>query len=157
MDCCATWRIPDPRRGLIFPAGAAAVGDWLSGTAKVNTNALSIRDGSGLSREDNCSARQMVTILRYIVRNYPGFARALPISCTDGTLAHRFCGTEAAGKVHAKTGTLRVCAALSGYVADINGTPRYWFSFIANNNGGIDLTRTRETIDEAVTELAVRQ
>lgn len=139
-----------------YSAGATAVREWLAGTAKVNTNALSITDGSGLSREDHCSAWQVLTLLRYVVPRYPGLAMGLPISCTDGTLAHRFCGTPAAGKVHAKTGTLRVCAALSGYVANTRGAPRYWFSFIANNSGGIDLTGTRETIDEAVTELAVR-
>jgi PBP4 family serine-type D-alanyl-D-alanine carboxypeptidase len=139
-----------------YSAGAAATGDWLSGTAKVNTNALSLNDGSGLSREDAVSATQVVSLLRYMLRSYPGFARALPIACTDGTLAHRFCGTDAAGKVHAKTGTLRVCAALSGYVENTNGAPRYFFSFIANNDGAIDLSRTRQTIDEAVTELALR-
>jgi len=139
-----------------YSAGADAVGDWLSRIANVNTNSQSIQDGSGLSREDAVSAAQVVSLLRYMLRSYPGFARALPISCTDGTLANRFCGTDAAGKVHAKTGTLRVCAALSGYVADTHGTPRYLFSFIANNGGSIDLTRTRQTIDEAVTELAPR-
>lgn len=139
-----------------YSAGAAAVGGWLSGTAKVNTNALSLDDGSGLSREDACSAQQVVSLLRYMLPNYPGFARSLPVSCTDGTLAHRFCGTDAAGKVHAKTGTLRVCAALSGYVENTNGTPCYLFSFIANNSGTINLTTTRQTIDEAVTELTLR-
>ena len=139
-----------------YSAGASAVGDWLSRTAKVNTNALSLQDGSGLSREDACSAGQVVSLLRYMLGTYPGFARALPVACTDGTLAHRFCETDAAGKVHAKTGTLRVCAALSGYVENTDGTPRYLFSFIANNPGSIDLPRTRQTIDEAVTELTLR-
>jgi D-alanyl-D-alanine carboxypeptidase len=138
-----------------YQAGAMAVGRWLSGTAKVNTNALSMKDGSGLSREDACSAAQLISLLRYMLANYPALARGLPIACTDGTLVHRFCGTAAAGKVHAKTGTLRVCAALSGYVEDSYGAPRYLFSFIANNRGAIDQTRTRQIIDEAVTELAV--
>ena len=140
-----------------YAAGAAAVSDWLSGTAKVNTNAQRIMDGSGLSREDACNAEQVISLLRYMLRNYPGFAGALPIACTDGTLAHRFCGTAAAGKVHAKTGTLRVCAALSGYVEKTDGTPRYLFSVIANTSGSIDLTSTRQTIDDAVTELTLRQ
>lgn len=137
-----------------YQAGAMAVGAWLSGAAKVNTNGLSMKDGSGLSRENACSAAQLIPLLRYMMGNYPAFARALPIACTDGTLAQRFCGTAAAGKVHAKTGTLRVCAALSGYVEDAHSAPRYLFSFIANNRGAIDQTRTRQIIDEAVTELA---
>jgi D-alanyl-D-alanine carboxypeptidase len=139
-----------------YTAGAAAVGAWLSVTAKVNTNAQSIQDGSGLAREDACSATQVVSLLRYMLPNYPGFAPALPISCIDGTLAHRFCGTEAAGKVHAKTGTLRVCAALSGYVENKDGSLRYFFSIIANNDRAIDLTRARQTIDDAVTQLTLR-
>jgi D-alanyl-D-alanine carboxypeptidase len=140
-----------------YSAGARAVGDWLSGTAKVNTKALRIRDGSGLSRQDACSAGQVISLLQYMLRNYPGFARALPISCTDGTLEHRFCGTAAAGKVHAKTGTLRNSAALSGYVAKTNGAPQYIFSIIANSRGTIDLTGARQTIDDAVTELTLQQ
>lgn len=140
-----------------YSAGAIAVSGWLSATAKVNTNAQVIMDGSGLSREDNCSATQVLTLLRYMLPHYPSFAPALPISCTDGTLIHRFCGTEAAGKVHAKTGTLRVCAALSGYVAKPDGSPRYFFSIIANNPRRIDLAIARQTIDDAVTELALRR
>lgn len=148
-----TWN-PD-----VFPTNAVAAlqhvaGGWLSGTAKVNTNALSMQDGSALSRENACSAAQLISLLRYMMDNYPAFASALPIACTDGTLAQRFCGTAAAGKVHAKTGTLRVCAVLSGYVEDANGAPRYLFSFIANNRRSIDSTSTRQIIDEAVTELA---
>ena len=139
-----------------YSAGAIAVSGWLSATAKVNTNAQIIMDGSGLSREDNCTALQVLSLLRYMLRTYPSFAPALPTSCTDGTLVHRFCGTEAAGKVHAKTGTLRVCAALSGYVAKPDGTPRYLFSILANDPEGIDLTNARQTIDDAVTELALR-
>lgn len=138
-----------------YAAGAAAVGGWLAGTAKINTNALVIQDGSGLSREDNCSASQVLSLVRYMVRNYPSFAPALPISCTDGTIAHRFCGTPAAGIVHAKTGTLRVCAALSGYVAKPDGSPRYFFSIIANDPEGINLANARQTIDDAVIELAL--
>lgn len=139
-----------------YSAGAAAIGNWLSRTANVNTNTQRIKDGSGLSGEDACSAVQVVTLLRYMLRYYPGFAPALPISCTDGTLAHRFCGTEAAGKIHAKTGTLWDCAALSGYVEKKEGTPQYIFSIIANNPRSLDLDRTRQTIDDAVTELVVR-
>ncbi len=81
-----------------YSAGATAVVGWLADTAKVNTNALRLTDGSGLSREDAVSATQVVSLLRYMLRNYPGFARALPISCTDGTLAHRFCDTASRRK-----------------------------------------------------------
>lgn len=139
-----------------YAAGAIAVGDWLSATAKVNTNAMSLRDGSGLSRDDAVNAAQVVSLLQYMLPRYPGLARALPVSCTDGTLAHRFCGTEAAGKVHAKTGTLRISTSLSGYVENPDGTPGYIFSFIANNQGVIDQDGAHKTIDGAVTEL-IRQ
>jgi D-alanyl-D-alanine carboxypeptidase/D-alanyl-D-alanine-endopeptidase (penicillin-binding protein 4) len=56
----------------------------------------------------------------------------LPVGGEDGTLAGRFGGTPAAGRVHAKTGSLSHVSALSGYIQRANGK---WvvFSILVNN------------------------
>jgi D-alanyl-D-alanine carboxypeptidase/D-alanyl-D-alanine-endopeptidase (penicillin-binding protein 4) len=136
-----------------YEAGSIEVMSWLTNKAKVRTNGMVYRDGSGLSHENACCAAQLVAILKYARRTFAGFDQMLSISCTDGTLEKRFCGTAAAGKVFAKTGSLRNCAALSGFLEDANGSPRYVFSFIANNRR-IDLRTARKVIDQMVVELA---
>jgi len=57
----------------------------------------------------------------------------LPIGGQDGTLANRFAnGAAAAGKIHAKTGSLSHVSALSGYIERPRGR---WlaFSILVNN------------------------
>ena len=54
---------------------------------------------------------------------------SLPVAGRSGTLDGRMRGTAAAGRVRAKTGTLSVASALSGYVKR-----RYAFSIIQNGS-----------------------
>jgi len=57
----------------------------------------------------------------------------LPVAARDGTLAGRFDDTPAAGRIHAKTGSLAHVNALSGYVQRHDGS---WaaFSMLVNNS-----------------------
>ena len=71
------------------------------------------------------------------------------IGCVDGTIRRRFCDTDGAKEVHAKTGSLRTSIALSGYVNNRHDDQRYLFSFLANRTN-IDQTATRQAIDNAV-------
>jgi D-alanyl-D-alanine carboxypeptidase/D-alanyl-D-alanine-endopeptidase (penicillin-binding protein 4) len=59
----------------------------------------------------------------------------LPVGGQDGSLSARFGQTPAAGKVHAKTGSLSHVSALSGYIERSDGT---WvaFSILVNNYTG---------------------
>jgi D-alanyl-D-alanine carboxypeptidase/D-alanyl-D-alanine-endopeptidase (penicillin-binding protein 4) len=59
----------------------------------------------------------------------------LPVGGQDGTLSARFGETTAAGRVHAKTGSLSHVSALSGYVQRTDGS---WvaFSVLVNNHNG---------------------
>jgi serine-type D-Ala-D-Ala carboxypeptidase/endopeptidase (penicillin-binding protein 4) len=56
----------------------------------------------------------------------------LPVGGQDGTLSGRFGESPAAGKVHAKTGSLSHVSALSGYIERQDGS---WaaFSILVNN------------------------
>lgn len=74
-------------------------------------------DGSGLSRSDRTSPRQVVQLLRAMTRTPVAAAlrTALPVAGVSGTLVHRMRGSAAAGRCTAKTGTLTGVSALAGY------------------------------------------
>lgn len=91
-------------------------------------------DGSGLSRSDRASPRQVVRLLDR-VRDRPGFSSlyaSLPIAGRDGTLASRMRQGYARGHCHAKTGTLSGVSALSGYCTSRSGRTLV-FSVLMNN------------------------
>ena len=96
---------------------------------------LSIVDGSGLSRLDYVSPRNLVTLLSYMStsKNSKLFMDALPVAGVDGTLAYRMRGTSAEKNVKAKTGTVAYVSTLSGYVNTKSGEPLV-FSIMMNHN-----------------------
>jgi D-alanyl-D-alanine carboxypeptidase/D-alanyl-D-alanine-endopeptidase (penicillin-binding protein 4) len=90
-----------------------------------------IADGSGLSRIDHTSPRQVVTLLNALRAN--GYLRAaLPVAGRSGTLAERMRGTTAQDRCQAKTGTLSNVSALAGYCRTLNGHV-VAFAFIENS------------------------
>ncbi len=99
--------------------------------AGVETNGLSIRDGSGLSRK-NLNTPQALAGLLSRMHTHPA-ARAFYASLPEGggagsTLRNRLRGVPVRGK----TGSLEYVRALSGYVTAPNGHPLA-FCVIANN------------------------
>lgn len=93
-------------------------------------------DGSGLSRTNLATPASLVKLLRYM---YDPATRAnwlslLPVGGEDGTLRRRMRKTPAAGRIHAKTGSLTHVTTLSGYAERRDGT-MLAFSFLANNEG----------------------
>lgn len=110
-------------------------------------------DGSGLSALDRQSPWGEADLLRAMeataVANQ--FRAALPVHCGDGTLRKRLCGTAAAGRVFAKTGTLPGVVTLAGY-ALTGGNHRVWFSF--ELSGARSVARARTLVDQAVLSIA---
>jgi D-alanyl-D-alanine carboxypeptidase/D-alanyl-D-alanine-endopeptidase (penicillin-binding protein 4) len=88
----------------------------------------------------------VVKLLQYMYAT-PEWMGLLPVAGEDGSLATRFTGTRAAGKIHAKTGTLSHVSALSGYAVRRGGSVRT-FSIIVNNYGAADSSEIREIIDK---------
>ena len=140
---------------------AADQGTWSAGleaeTAAladlgVDTDALRLVDGSGLSRQDFVAPRQ-VTDLLIAARGQPWFETwyaALPIAgesdrFVGGTLRSRMVGTPAAGNVHAKTGSLTAVSGLSGYVASADGEPLV-FSVLQNYYLGVNAKQVEDQI-----------
>ena len=77
-------------------------------------------NGSGLFGATEVSPKQMVTLLRGAHADYrigPDLLGSLPVGGMDGTLARRWRGSVARGRVRAKTGTLATVTTLCGYVA----------------------------------------
>jgi D-alanyl-D-alanine carboxypeptidase/D-alanyl-D-alanine-endopeptidase (penicillin-binding protein 4) len=94
-------------------------------------------DGSGLSRDDATSPRQVVSLLRQMADNQP-FTQSLAVAAHTGTLAHEMVGTPAAGRCTGKTGTLIDVASLVGYCHAADGH-EIAFAILANALGDTDL------------------
>lgn len=91
-------------------------------------------DGSGLSRLNLASPRQIVNLLTFIYSSdeFEIFYNSLPIGGMDGTLASRMKKISAEGKVRAKPGFNENISSLSGYLNTISGETLV-FSIMVNN------------------------
>lgn len=99
----------------------------------VPTSELVQVDGSGLSRDNRVSARQITAlvdaVLRLDARTARLFASSLATGNESGTLDDRMQRHGVAGRIHAKTGFIAGTSALSGIV-DIEGGRPLVFSIL---------------------------
>ena len=114
-------------------AGVKSVKSLLSGIG-IDANGIKIVDGSGLSRMNIVTTRQVATLLRYMRghKYFDSYYESLPIAGVDGTIRHRMIGTNAQRNLRAKTGYVSYVRALSGYVTTTEGEDII-FSFIVNH------------------------
>lgn len=100
----------------------------------VNPDNMIMVDGSGLSRLNLITPRQIVNLLSYMYKTdeYNFFYDSMPIGGVDGTLADRMKKTFAQNNVRAKAGYNNNVSALSGYIKTINGEVLA-FSILVNN------------------------
>ena len=104
-------------------AGRRYLHDYLTALG-IDTLAISLADGSGVSRYNLTNAETIITLLKAIHADtalFEPFRRGLPIAGVDGTLERRMRGTAAEGNLRAKTGTLSGVSALSGFVDTRDG------------------------------------
>ncbi len=97
-----------------------------------------LKNGSGLNDTNRFTARQLATLLQAVWKRFPvasEFVSSLGIAARDGTMRLRMEGTDAAGRLRAKTGTLERVTALSGYVQSLGGE-RFVFSVLVNDWAG---------------------
>ena len=99
----------------------------------VSNQGLKIRDGSGLSKKNQVTARTVVELLIAIKKD-PKFASiiaGLPIAGKSGTLEKRFEKAPGAiGMVQAKTGWVNRSVTLAGYAK--SGEKEYVFAILAD-------------------------
>lgn len=102
----------------------------------VKEDAVVLRDGSGLSRQDLVTPSAMVALLRYMYRSEQGalWTELLPLAGADGTLAERLKAPAVASRVWAKTGSLAGVSALAGYVANRKNDLLAFAIFINHHN-----------------------
>ncbi|MGI5865074.1 MAG: D-alanyl-D-alanine carboxypeptidase/D-alanyl-D-alanine endopeptidase, partial [Myxococcales bacterium] len=118
--------------------GIQAIEEFLATEVGMRLGTFVMKNGSGLNDTNRFSAAQICRLLRYMWLRFPlapEFLSSLGIAAKDGTLHYRMEGTDAAGRLRAKTGTLENVSALSGYVQAVAGE-RFAFSVVANDFPG---------------------
>ncbi len=131
-------------------AGAAVVRDTLDDFG-VRPRVV---DGSGLSRANRTTARQVVRLLERMDGQdvAVSFRTSLAVAGQTGTLRRRMRGTPAAGRCRAKTGTLRTVSALAGYCATRGGRD-IAFAMIMNAANPFGARRVQDRITAAIARL----
>ena len=120
-------------------AGASAVRSLVASKFGIHPR---LNDGSGLSRSDFTTPRQMVTLLSGMSTS-PDFVSSLAVAGRTGTLQHEMNGTAAQDRCQGKTGTLRDVANLVGYCTARNGHTLA-FAFLMNSVGNTDASHKLE-------------
>jgi len=121
-------------------------------------------DGSGLSRADRISARQLASLLAGVLALEPetrrAFVGSLAVAGESGTLADRMEDSPARGRVLAKSGWIAGTSSLSGLAlagADGAGEREWIFAILVEypaSAGGLN-TRCFKPMHDAVAELLV--
>lgn len=130
-------------------AGAPTTGGGLAeatevlAAAGIDTGAVTMADGSGLSTDDRVSCALLTGLLTR-PETGPLLVAGLPVAGRTGTLAKRFVDTPLAGHLKAKTGSLNAVSSLAGVVEDEDGSMT--FAYVANAPDG--------TVDQAAVAAA---
>ena len=103
-------------------AGRDVIAAWLK-DRKLETCAMALENGAGLSRESRVCAAAMAAMLRFAWRQpyMPEFLSSMSLSGLDGTLRRRFNGSQLVGQAHLKTGSLDHVTAIAGYMQSRSG------------------------------------
>ena len=119
--------------------------------ARKNAAGVSATDGSGLTRSNRGSAKQVGRLLAAMRKHDAAeeFDASLAVAGRDGTLAGRMQGTRAEGRCRGKTGTLAGVSALSGYCK--SGEDVVAFSILMNDT---ELTKARKLQDKMAVAIA---
>jgi serine-type D-Ala-D-Ala carboxypeptidase/endopeptidase (penicillin-binding protein 4) len=133
-------------------AGVAAQTTFLFGTVGIDSAALRLQDGSGMSHQNLVTPRAIVQLLDH-ARSAPWravFRAGLTGPGMPGTLSSRLPHLQ--GRLAGKTGTLSNVNALSGYVTTWDG--RELIFVILSNASGLPAPTVVAAMDQLVTVLA---
>ncbi len=118
--------------------GIDVVEDFLEKDVGLARGSYVMKNGSGLNDTNRFSAAQTNRLLVHMLERFPvmpEYLSSVGIAGKDGTLKYRFEGSDAVGRLRAKTGTLENVSALSGYVQSVGGE-RFVFSIMVNDFPG---------------------
>ena len=142
-------------------AAQRVVRQWLAKKG-ITAPHLVMENGSGLSRAERVSAREMAQMLQAAWQSpYAAeFISSMPIAGKDGTMRKRLKTTAMNGQAHIKTGTLNTVRAISGFSRDSNGNtwavvailndPRPWGASAILDQVLLDLYRQPPLANSAV-------
>ncbi len=104
-------------------------------------------DGSGLTRSNRASPRQVVALLDAMKDTPAGqeLIQDLALAGHEGTVAHRMHGTAADGRCRTKTGTLTGVSNLSGYCFNRDGKLMI-FSILMGSVGDLYLAHLEQDL-----------
>lgn len=108
--------------GATTAAAASGVKQWLA-LKGLAVPELVLENGSGLSRIERISARNLGAVLlnAYASPVMSELMASLPLAAVDGTMRRRLKSAEIAGQAHIKTGSLSGVRSIAGYVLDAQG------------------------------------
>lgn len=104
----------------------------------LDLNGFYIEDGSGLSARNAVTSFHLAKIMQLSARDtriYGALYDSLPVGGESGSLKRMFKGTNAVGKIRAKSGTLKRVRSFTGYATTRAGK-EVAFSIIVNNFSG---------------------
>jgi D-alanyl-D-alanine carboxypeptidase/D-alanyl-D-alanine-endopeptidase (penicillin-binding protein 4) len=103
-------------------AAQRVIRSWLARKG-ITAPHLVMENGSGLSRAERVSAREMASLLQaaWKSRYAAEFMASLPLVAIDGTMRKRLHRTPLVGEARIKTGTLNNVRAIAGFSRDSNG------------------------------------
>jgi len=121
-------------------SGLEVVEEFLEREVGIPRGTYVMKNGSGLNDTNRFSAAQLTKLMVHMWKRFPlapEYLSSLGIAAKDGTLRYRFEGSDAAGRLRAKTGTLDMgkVSALSGYVQAVGGE-RFVFAMMVNDYAG---------------------
>ncbi|MCX8098299.1 MAG: D-alanyl-D-alanine carboxypeptidase/D-alanyl-D-alanine-endopeptidase [Casimicrobiaceae bacterium] len=98
----------------------------------IEAHGIVVENGSGLSRLERLSARQLAQVLEYGMKApwAAEFVASLPVAGVDGTLARRLTGGTTQGRAFLKTGTLAGVKSLAGYLERPDGRRLLFVGFV---------------------------
>ncbi|HSC87271.1 MAG TPA: D-alanyl-D-alanine carboxypeptidase/D-alanyl-D-alanine-endopeptidase [Polyangiaceae bacterium] len=134
--------------------GLAVMSKWLKEHG-LDSTALVLKNGSGLFDANRLTAHVLVRLLDYMFdrpSNSAEYMAQLARGGRDGTLRSRFVRGPLAGRIRAKTGTLRDTSALAGYVMRADGRRPLAFAFLLGGAAGRQ-DEARKRIDETLERL----
>jgi D-alanyl-D-alanine carboxypeptidase/D-alanyl-D-alanine-endopeptidase (penicillin-binding protein 4) len=120
-------------------AGTTAAGTAVvEAFAREHDSGVQAVDGSGLTRSNRASPRQVVDLLLAMRADPAGdeFIQDLALTGKEGTVADRMHGTAAYGRCRTKTGTITGVSNLSGYCFNKSGRIMA-FSVLMNGVGDV--------------------
>ncbi|MGQ0504370.1 MAG: D-alanyl-D-alanine carboxypeptidase/D-alanyl-D-alanine endopeptidase [Myxococcaceae bacterium] len=137
-----------------FAKGIDAIEEFMEKEVGIPRGSYVMKNGSGLNDTNRFSAPQLGKLLRHMNDKFqlaPEFESSLGIAGKDGTVRNRFEGSDAVGRLRAKTGTLENVRALSGSVESVGGE-KFVFSLIVNDFSGYGapITQTLDAMGAAI-------